>query len=71
MLHNKVRRVEVDHAPKSMTSLEIDNAARDSSGVARTPSMLGHSKGTLAIRLYELLHKVQKNLGGWGMLDRF
>ena len=38
-----------------------------SSGVARTPSMLGHSMGTL--HLYELLCKVQKHLGGWGMLS--
>ena len=32
------------------------------SGVARTSPMLGHSMGIL--RLYEILRKVQKHLGG-------
>ena len=32
------------------------------SGVARTSPMLGHSVGTL--RVYEILRKVQKHLGG-------
>ena len=34
------------------------------SGVARTSPMLGHSMGIL--RLYEILCKVQKHLGGLG-----
>ena len=33
-------------------------------GVARTSPMLGYSKGIL--RLYEILRKVQKHLGGLG-----
>ena len=43
-------------------------ASEVGSGIARTPSMLGHSMGTL--RLYELLRKVQKHLGAWGMLSQ-
>ena len=35
-----------------------------SNGVARTSLMLGHSMGIL--RLYEILRKVQKHLGGLG-----
>ena len=30
--------------------------------------MLGHSMGTVC--LYKLLRKVQKHLGGWGMLSQ-
>ena len=35
---------------------------------SRTPSMLEHSMGML--RLFKLLCKVQKRLGGWGMLSQ-
>ena len=38
-------------------------------GVARTSPMLGHSIGTL--RLYELLHEVQKHLGGFAHAEKF
>ena len=48
----------------SLTVLKATGSWEESSGVARTSPLLGHSMSTL--RLYELLRKVQKLIGESG-----
>ena len=49
---------------EKLLQFELHLTGKVDSGVARTSPMLGHSMGTL--RLFEILRKVQKHLGGLG-----